>query len=51
MITFVHFKMKTDKEIIISAISYLNTKPFIYGIENAGLLKNYKLELDYQYHK
>lgn len=30
----------------ISAVSYLNTKPFIYGIENSGLLKNYDLSLD-----
>ena len=30
----------------ISAISYLNTIPFIYGIEKSGILKNYKLEMD-----
>jgi len=30
----------------ISAVSYLNSKPFIYGIEKSGLMSNYKLELD-----
>jgi len=30
----------------ISAISYLNTIPFIYGIEKSGILKDYKLEID-----
>jgi chorismate dehydratase len=30
----------------ISAVSYLNTFPFVYGIERSGLLKNYRLELD-----
>ena len=30
----------------ISAVSYINAKPFIYGIENSGFLKNYKLSLD-----
>ena len=44
--------MKSDKSVVkISAVSYLNTKPFIYGIENSGFLsasggKNYRLELD-----
>lgn len=30
----------------ISAISYLNTVPFIYGIKNSGFLKNYHLNID-----
>jgi len=30
----------------ISAVSYLNTKPFIYGIEQDGFLQNCFLELD-----
>ena len=34
------------QEIRISAVTYLNTKPFVYGIENSGYLKNYRLELD-----
>jgi chorismate dehydratase len=36
-------KMETLK---ISAVSYLNTFPFVYGIQNSGLLKDYQLELD-----
>lgn len=30
----------------ISAVSFLNTFPFIYGIERSGILKNYHLEAD-----
>jgi chorismate dehydratase len=30
----------------ISAVSYLNTFPFVFGIQQSGLLKNFKLELD-----
>lgn len=30
----------------ISAVSYMNTYPFIYGIERSGILKNYILEVD-----
>ncbi|MCX6248632.1 MAG: menaquinone biosynthesis protein [Bacteroidetes bacterium] len=30
----------------ISAVSYLNTFPFVYGIERSGLLADYRLELD-----
>jgi chorismate dehydratase len=30
----------------ISAVSYLNTIPFVYGIQRSGLLKNYRLDLD-----
>jgi chorismate dehydratase len=30
----------------ISAVSYLNTFPFVYGIQESGLLKDFKLELD-----
>jgi len=34
------------KELKISAVSYLNTFPFVYGILQSGFLKNYQLELD-----
>jgi len=30
----------------ISAVSYLNTFPFVYGIRESGLLQHYSLELD-----
>lgn len=30
----------------ISAVSYINAKPFVYGIEHSGFLKDYKLSLD-----
>jgi len=30
----------------ISAVSYLNTFPFVYGIKESGLLTDYRLELD-----
>ncbi len=30
----------------ISAVSYINSKPFVYGIEKSGFLKNYSLSLD-----
>ena len=30
----------------ISVVSYLNAQPFVYGIKNSGILKNYSLELD-----
>lgn len=30
----------------ISAVSYLNTFPFVYGILKSGFLKNFRLELD-----
>jgi len=30
----------------ISAVSYLNTIPFVYGILKSGLLENYRLDLD-----
>ena len=30
----------------ISAVSYLNTLPFVYGIEQSGYLQNYLMELD-----
>ena len=30
----------------ISAVSYLNTFPFVYGLKNSGFLKNFRLELD-----
>lgn len=31
----------------ISAISYLNAYPFIYGLQKSGILSNYLLEVDY----
>lgn len=33
-------------KIKVSAVSYLNTKPFIYGLENSQLLSNMHLQLD-----
>ncbi len=30
----------------ISAVSYLNTFPFVYGLKESGFLKNFSLELD-----
>lgn len=30
----------------ISAVSYLNTFPFVYGIQRSGLLRDYRLDLD-----
>lgn len=30
----------------ISAVSYLNTFPFVYGIRRSGFLKDYRLDLD-----
>jgi chorismate dehydratase len=30
----------------ISAVSYLNTFPFVYGIQRSGVLKDYRLDLD-----
>ena len=30
----------------ISAVSYINAKPFVYGIKHSGLLKDYSLSLD-----
>src|ERR1035437_2307974 len=30
----------------ISAVSYVNSKPFIYGIQHGGFLKDYSLSLD-----
>jgi chorismate dehydratase len=30
----------------ISAVSYINAQPFVYGIERSGLLENYSLSLD-----
>lgn len=35
----------TDK-LKVSAVSYLNTKPFLYGLEQTGLIKNMELSLD-----
>src|ERR1017187_346942 len=33
-------------ELKISAVSYINSKPYIYGIQHAGFLKEYSLSLD-----
>ena len=33
-------------ELKISAVSYINSKPFIYGIQHGGFLKDYSLSLD-----
>jgi chorismate dehydratase len=30
----------------ISAVSYFNTIPFVYGLKNSGLLENYELSID-----
>ena len=30
----------------ISAVSYINAKPFVYGIEKSGFLKNFSISLD-----
>ena len=35
-----------SKPLKISAVSYINTKPFVYGIEHSGFLKDYSLSLD-----
>ena len=34
------------KRIRISAVSYLNTKPFVYGLQNSDLIKDVDLTLD-----
>jgi chorismate dehydratase len=34
------------EKLAISAVSYLNTFPFVYGINRSGLIKDYRLELD-----
>ena len=34
------------KPIRITAVSYYNTLPFIYGIKHSGLLSGYELSLD-----
>ncbi|MEO6882587.1 MAG: menaquinone biosynthesis protein [Bacteroidia bacterium] len=34
------------KLVKISAISYLNTKPFVYGIEHSGILNDYEMQFD-----
>ena len=36
----------TKPPLRISAVSYINAIPFIYGIERSGFLKNYSLSLD-----
>ncbi len=34
------------KPLKISAVSYLNTFPFVYGLQQSGLLKDFSLEMD-----
>jgi len=34
------------KNLTVSAVSYLNTLPFVYGIKNSGLMNNINLQLD-----
>ncbi len=36
----------TMEPLKISAVSYLNTFPFVYGIRESGFLKDYRLDLD-----
>jgi chorismate dehydratase len=36
-----------DKKIRIGAVSYLNTKPLLYGLENSSLNEQIELSLDY----
>jgi chorismate dehydratase len=39
--------MNLSRDLVkISAVSYLNTFPFVYGIRESGLLHNFSLELD-----
>ncbi|HNW99567.1 MAG TPA: menaquinone biosynthesis protein [Bacteroidales bacterium] len=35
-----------EKKLQITAVSYLNTLPFVYGIDYSGILKNFKLSLE-----
>ncbi|MFZ9263466.1 MAG: MqnA/MqnD/SBP family protein, partial [Chitinophagaceae bacterium] len=36
-----------ERKIRIGAVSYLNTKPFIYGLENGPIKDQIELTLDY----
>jgi chorismate dehydratase len=38
--------MSTMEALRISAVSYLNTFPFVYGLKKSGILKNFSLSLD-----
>jgi len=38
--------MKIMSQLKISAVCYLNTIPFVYGLQQSGLLKNFRLDLD-----
>ena len=40
-------KVKLDSKIRIAAVSYLNTKPLLYGIEQSPLLKEIELKTGY----
>ena len=36
-----------DRKIRVGAVSYLNTKPLLYGIERAPIIKDIELIIDY----
>lgn len=36
-----------DHKIIVAAVSYLNTKPLLYGIEHSDIMKDVEIVLDY----
>lgn len=36
-----------DKKIKVGAVSYLNTKPLLYGIENGSIINDIELSVDY----
>lgn len=38
--------MAESEKLRISSVSYINAKPFVYGIEHSGALDNYSLTLD-----
>ena len=35
-----------DNKIVISLVSYLNTKPFLYGLEHSAISERLDLHLD-----
>ncbi len=45
-VKYQRLRLKEISEIKISIVSYLNSLPFLYGIEHSGYLNNYKLESD-----
>jgi chorismate dehydratase len=36
-----------ERKIRVGAVSYLNTKPLLYGIENSDIINNIELKIDY----